>query len=100
MVYYTQLIFIKAGQESVFHAFEDNVLPLLNNHNGELIYRVRPPKESFIASTQELPYEIHLVAFDTLGDFEHYKNDPQRVAFLDMKNSSVEKIILIEGKQL
>ncbi len=100
MVYYTQLIFIKPGQESIFHDFEDNVLPLLNNHNAELIYRVRPTKESFIASSQELPYEIHLVAFDSLEDFEHYKNDPQRIAFLDLKNNSVEKIILIEGHQL
>ena len=100
MIYYTQLIFIKHGKEAVFHTFEDNVLPLLNNHNGELIYRVRPAKENFIASAQELPYEIHLVAFDSISDFENYKNDPQRIAFLDMKNNSVEKIILIEGKEL
>lgn len=100
MIYYTQLIFIKPGKESVFHTFEDNVLPLLKVHNGELVYRVRPAKESFIASTKELPYEIHIVVFDSLTDFENYKNDPQRVAFLDLKNNSVEKIILIEGKQL
>jgi len=44
MIYYTQLIFIKPGQEKEFHSFEDNVLPLLNDHNGELVYRIRPDK--------------------------------------------------------
>ena len=100
MVYYTQLIFIKPGKEDLFHSFEDKVLPLLADHKGVLAYRIRPPKESFIANSQELPYEIHLVTFETLADFDGYKNDPRRVAYLDLKNSSVEKIILIEGNQL
>ena len=100
MIYYTQLIFIKPGKEDLFHTFEDNVLPLLDDHNGVLVYRIRPAKESFIANAQELPYEIHLVTFESLADFDRYKNDPRRLDFLDLKNNAVEKIILIEGKQL
>ena len=100
MIYYTQLIFVKPGKESVFHTFEDKVLPLLADHHGILVYRVRLQKENFIEGNGELPYEIHLVTFESLADFEHYKNDPRRVAYLDLKNTSVEKMILIEGKQL
>ncbi len=100
MIYYTQLIFIKKGQEQVFHSFEENVLPLINNHNGELLYRIRPDEKSFIEGSGELPYEIHLVTFKSLGDFEDYKNNPERLKFMEMKNASVEKIILIEGNQL
>ena len=100
MIYYTQLIYIKPGCEQEFHAFEDKVLPLLQNHNGELVYRVRPPESAFIAGTRELPYEIHLVTFGNKADFEGYKTDPKRLEFMDMKNSSVEKIVLIEGVEL
>ena len=100
MIYYTQLIFIKPGCELEFHAFEEKVLPLLKGHDGELIYRIRPNKSAFVESSRELPYEIHLVAFAGKADFEHYKIDPRRLEFMDMKNQSVEKITLIEGFEL
>ena len=97
MIYYTQLIFIKPGREQAFHAFEDRVLPLLKEHNGELIYRIRPDESAFVENSRELPYEIHLVTFGSKADFEGYKTDPKRLAFMEMKNDSVENIILIEG---
>ena len=97
MIYYTQLIFIKKGREEEFHAFEEKVLPLLNEHNGELVYRIRPDKNAFVESSSDLPYEIHLVTFGNKSDFEGYKVDPKRLAFMEMKNNSVENIILIEG---
>ncbi|MBK0381073.1 hypothetical protein [Mucilaginibacter segetis] len=100
MIYYTQLIFIKPGQEQAFHAFEDKVLPLLENHNGKLLYRVRPEKSAFIEYSDDLPYEIHLVSFKDKADFETYKTDPKRLSFMEMKNNSVERIILIEGMKL
>ena len=97
MIYYTQLIFIKPGREQEFHAFEEKVLPLLKEHNGELVYRIRPDKSAFVESSRELPYEIHLVTFNGKADFEGYKVDPKRLDFMELKNNSVEKIILIEG---
>ncbi len=97
MIYYTQLIFIKPGCEQEFHAFEDKVLPLLKNHNAELVYRIRPNESAFVEASAELPYEIHLVTFNSKDDFKDYAADPNRLAFMEMKNNSVEKIILIEG---
>jgi hypothetical protein len=97
MIYYTQLIFIKPGCEQEFHAFEEKVLPLLKEHSWELVYRIRPAKNAFIESSSELPYEIHLVTFGSKADFERYKIDPKRLDFVEMKNNSVKKIILIEG---
>ncbi len=97
MIYYTQLIFIKPGCEAEFHAFEDKVLPLLKEYNGDLVYRLRPPKSAFVESTQELPYEIHLVTFGSKTDFADYAADPRRLDAMEMKNRSVEKIVLIEG---
>jgi len=100
MIYYTQLIFIKPGCEETFHAFEDQVLPLLKAHNGDLIYRIRPNEDVFIESSKDLPYEIHLVSFGTKADFEGYAKDPKRLGAIELKNQSVEKIVLIEGFEL
>jgi hypothetical protein len=100
MIYYTQLIFIKPGQEQQFHAFEDVVLPLLKDHHAELVYRIRPDKSAFIAGSGELPYEVHLVTFNSKADFESYRDDPKRIAAMEMKDRSVEKIVLIEGVAL
>ena len=100
MLYYTQLIFIKPGYEQEFHLFEEKVIPPLKDHNVELIYRIRPDKSSFVESNRELPYEIHLVAFKSVADFESYKNDPERLSFIDLKNESVKNIILIEGREI
>jgi hypothetical protein len=98
MLYYTQLIFIKDKQEETFNLFESKVLPLLNKYNGNLVYRIRPTKESVIETAIALPYELHLITFDTKQDFENYVNDEDRKKHLSLKESSIEKAILIEGK--
>lgn len=100
MLYYTQLVFVKPGQESVFQTFEDQVLPLLNRFKGELVYRVRPAESAVITTTLGYPYEIHLVTFPAKEDFEAYRDDPQRLQFLDLKNQSIARVLLIEGVAL
>lgn len=100
MLYYTQLIFIKEGKQMVFHEFEDHVLPLLQRHKGELLYRVRPDNTSVIATTWGHPYEIHLVSFQTRKDFESYRDDKERLQYMPLKEQSIEKAILIEGNLL
>lgn len=100
MLYYTQLVFVKPGQETVFQQFEDRVLPLLAHFNGKLIYRVRPAESAVITTTLGHPYELHLVTFPTRTDFEAYRDDPQRLQFLELKNQSIERVILIEGTAL
>ena len=100
MLYYTQLIFIREGQADTFHAFEDQVLPLLQHHNGTLVLRVRPVASSILITTLENPYEIHLVSFGSRADFEAYRDDPQRLQHIPLKDQSVDRIVLIEGRLL
>jgi hypothetical protein len=97
MLYYTQLIFIKKGQEDVFNLFEAHVLPLLGRHNGVLVYRVRPAQSSIIATAVGYPYEVHLITFPTKKDFEAYRDDKERLQYMELKNASVERAVLIEG---
>ena len=100
MLYYTQVIFIKKGQEDQFNLFESYVLPLLERHNGTLLYRVRPTDDCVIESALGKPYELHLVSFPSREDFEGYAKDSDRLKYMHLKEASIEKAMLIEGKLL
>ena len=75
MIFLTQLIYVKEGQESVFHQFEDVAIPAIRKYNGRLLLRIRPLDNSFIEHHIEKPYEIHLVEFETEQDFQNFSND-------------------------
>ncbi len=100
MIYYTQLIYIKAGKEDSFLAFEEKVLPLLQKYNGKLIFRFRPTQESVVSTSGPIPYEVHLVGFDSKHDLANYANDETRKRFLHLKEDSIERVVLIEGEEL
>jgi hypothetical protein len=86
--------------EEQFNLFESYVLPLLKKHNGTLLYRVRPTDGSVIEIAIEKPYELHLVSFSSREDFEGYSKDDDRLKYMDLKNASIERAMLIEGKLL
>ena len=98
MIYLTQLIYIRPGREAEFLRFEDIVLPLLQKYHGTLLLRCRPEEAQFVETTLGRPYEIHLVRFESGEDFESYARDPERQAVLYLKEQSIEKAVLIQGK--
>ncbi len=100
MIYITQLIYIKEGQEGVFHQFEDIAIPAILKYNGRLLMRIRPTENSFIEHCIDKPYEIHIVEFDSAQDFENYKEDKDRMQFIHLKEQSVKTSILIGGIKL
>ena len=100
MLFITQLIYIKEGQESIFHQFEDIAIPTILKHNGQLLLRIRPNEKSFVETHIEKPYEIHLVEFTTENDFENFMQDEERKRFLHLKEQSIESVILIKGTRI
>jgi len=100
MIFLTQLIYIKEGQETVFDQFEDIAIPAILKYNGRLLLRVRPTASSFIENNIEKPYEIHLVEFADEQDFENFKQDEERKKFLHLKEQSIKSVILIKGLKI
>jgi uncharacterized protein (DUF1330 family) len=100
MIFLTQLIYIKEGQESVFHQFEEIAIPTIIKYNGRLLLRVRPHEDTFIEHHIEKPYEIHLVEFPGEQDFEDFKLDEERKKFLHLKEQSIKSVLLIKGVEL
>lgn len=100
MVFITQLVYIKKGQEDIFNQFEDIAIPVISKYNGKLLLRIRPDENSVIETTVERPYEVHLIQFDTENDFENFMLDEERKRFLHLKEQSVQSIQLIKGTTL
>ena len=100
MIFITQLIYIKKGQEDVFHEFESIAIPTISKYNGRLLLRIRPTDNAFIEHNIDKPYEIHLIEFNTEQDFEDFKQDEERKRFLHLKEQSIESAILIQGTKL
>lgn len=100
MIYITQLIYIHPGMENTFEQFESVALPLVDRYNGKLLLRIRPGEGSMIAGALEMPYEAHLVSFESDADFERFKADPSREGMLHLKDRSVRKMVLIKGAAL
>ena len=100
MIYVTQLIYVIAGQENVFHQFEDVAIPIISKYNGRLLLRVRPANDSYIENQIDKPYEIHLVEFDSEQDFKNFMLDEERKKFLHLKEQSIKASVLIQGTKL
>ena len=100
MIYITQLIYIKEGQEQVFHEFESHAIPIISKYNGELVLRIRINQESVVECTVEQPYEIHLVKFNSDLDFQNFLQDEERKNFLHLKETSIRESILIKGEKI
>ena len=97
MIVLTQLIYVHPGKEAEFQEFESLVLPLLPRHGGELLLRLRPPPSSFVPGSLEVPYEVHLVSFETEAGLAGYSADDDRQRFLHLKNESVRSTLLFKG---
>lgn len=100
MIYITQLVYLVEGQEQVFDEFESIAIPTIQKYNGRLLFRVRPSVDSYIESHMDKPYEIHLVEFETQGDFDNFKQDEERKNFLHLKEQSIKASILYQGIKL
>ncbi|RAV98952.1 DUF1330 domain-containing protein [Pseudochryseolinea flava] len=100
MIYVTQIVYIKEGEEQTFEEFESVAIPAIRKYNGKLLLRLRPGVDNVIESTIEKPYEIHIVEFASMADFESFKSDKDRLKFLHLKEKSVRAMMMIKGEKL
>lgn len=100
MIYITQIIYIKEGKEKAFLEFEKISISLMEKYSGEMIYRLRPDKNSFISSTKELPYEIHFISFGSEEELSAFMKDDSRLNFIHLKEEAIKSIVLIKGAKM
>ena len=100
MIYIRQLVFVLEGKEETFKEFEDQVLPLMENYGGTLLYRIRPDRASVLVADGEHPYEIHVISFESEEGLQQYSQDPTRAKFLHLKEASVKSQLILKGSKV
>ena len=100
MIFITQLIYIKEGQESVFNEFEKIAIPIISKYNGRLLLRYKPEPSNVLEQSIESPYEIHLVEFDGEEDLNNFFKDEERKKYVHLKEQSIREVWLFKGTQL
>lgn len=100
MIYITQLIYLRDGEEATFNEFEKVAIPLISKYNGRLLLRYRPTAGNIIEQGMPAPYEIHLVEFSGEADLENFFKDKEREKFVHLKEKSIKTAWLIKGARL
>ena len=100
MIFITQLIYIKPGQEQSFHEFENLAIPLISKYNGQLMLRVRLADSDIVEGSIDTPYEMHLVRFPSEADLQNFMMDESRKKFLHLKEASVQSALMYKGSRL
>ena len=94
----TQIIYLNEGGQKDFQEYESLVLPLLEKYKGKLEFRIRPAAENFIYPIEsELPYELHIVSFETKADFLKFKDDPVRTNHHELFQRAVKRVVVLES---
>jgi hypothetical protein len=97
MVYLTQLVYVRTGEEETFLQFEAVVLPILARYEGELLLRLRPTADSVVEAAIEVPYEIHFLRFKSDEGLSQYGRDPERQRVLELKDRSLRAALVVQG---
>jgi antibiotic biosynthesis monooxygenase (ABM) superfamily enzyme len=95
MVYLTQLVYLHPDKHAAFEAFENVAIPLISKYRGRLLLRLRPDASCVVQAGIEVPYELHVVSFDSEADLNAFTQGPQRQQVLHLKNESVRHSILL-----
>ena len=95
--YYTVLIYIQDGKQSLFRAYEEQAMPLMRRHGGRVEFMMTSESAS---GAYDLPDEIHVLSFASPEGFSHYRQDPDVVALAPLREESVQRAVFIPGKRL
>jgi hypothetical protein len=94
MVYLTQLV-PQTGQGDDLRWIRRPRYSPYAKHRGQLLLRLTPG--SVIAADIEVPYELHVVRFNSHDDIKAFSEDPDRQQVLHLKTEAVRSSIVVTG---
>jgi len=80
------LLWARAGREEALVAYEDAVLALVADHSGQVLQRTRNTTTS-----DEEPYEVHLLEFASEDALEAYMGDQRRAALAAERDAAIAR---------
>jgi uncharacterized protein (DUF1330 family) len=85
-IHLSVLLWERPGQAAALGAYEDQVLPLLADHGGRVVSRVRRA-----AGEADGPLETHLLRLPSQAALDAYMADERRVALATARDAAIER---------
>jgi uncharacterized protein (DUF1330 family) len=87
------LLWARPGAEDRLVGYEDQVLRLVADHGGDVLYRARSRSGSL---GPDQPYEVHLIRFPSRAALERYRGDDRRAALGALREAAVARTEVVE----
>jgi len=95
--FFVVLIWVKPGQIQTLHEYERNVVKLIERHGGSFEVVMNVESANLEDMFDRLPDEIHVLKFPSSKAFDAYRADPEGAAFANLRESSVERALFLQG---
>jgi uncharacterized protein (DUF1330 family) len=88
-------LFIHPGCEVEFRQFETEAARIMKKYGGRIEHVIRPNAS---VPPDSLPYEIHVVSFPSLQQFEAYRGDAELAKFAPLRQSAIARTEIVIGE--
>ena len=89
-------LFIHAGREAEFRQFETEAARIMKRYGGQIERVIRP---TVCAQSGGTPYEIHLVSFPSMKQFDAYKGDTELAKLAPLRQAAIARTEIIIGEE-
>lgn len=87
-------LFVAAGKEAAFEAYERQALAIVRRHGGVLVTAVRPRPLAAgarpLTDGERTPFEIHVLTFPSLAHFQAFQADEELIALRPLRGEAIE----------
>lgn len=89
-------LFIQVNKEVEFQQFEQEAVQIMQKYHGQIEKVIRP---ICTGQKNELPYEVHIVWFPSMEQFESYRKDPDLAKLADRRQSAISRTEIMTGQE-
>jgi uncharacterized protein (DUF1330 family) len=85
-------LWIHAGQEQAFEAFEREAAAIMGRHGGRIDQAVRTAGQG-----ADAPFEVHIVSFPDRTAADSYASDPATLELRNRRDAIIARTEVLEG---
>ncbi len=86
-------LWIHAGQEAAFEAFEREAARIMAKHGGRIERAIR-----IVGLKADAPFEVHVVSFPDRAASDSYANDPETETLRAGRAGIIARTKILEGR--
>ena len=88
-------VWLRDNDVDGFERFEAKVAQIQAQHNGHIDRAIR-----IGGDTEDKPFEVHVVSFDSAEDLKAYRADPQLQALAEIRERIISRTVIVEGRDV